>query len=71
MQRTRGERPPSPYVHPGGPKGENKGEELVWGDGNGYCDVEDDFSECECDELESGAACVTMRYIMCVWWKTC
>jgi hypothetical protein len=45
-------------------KVKNKGEELVWGDGDGYCDVEDDFSECECDELDNGATCVTMRDIM-------
>jgi hypothetical protein len=66
LQRTRGERPPSPYVHFKGPKGENKGEELVYEDGNGYCDVEDDFSGCECDELNSGTICVTMRNIMSV-----
>jgi hypothetical protein len=33
--------------------------------------VEDDFSGCECDELNSGTICVTMRNIMSVWWKTC
>jgi hypothetical protein len=33
--------------------------------------VEDDFSECECDELDNGATCVTMRDIMHVWWGTC
>jgi hypothetical protein len=30
-------------------KVKNKREEL-----DGYCDVEDDICECECDELESG-----------------
>jgi hypothetical protein len=45
-------------------KVKNKGEELVWGNGDGYCDVKDDFNGRECDELESGVACVTMRDIM-------
>jgi hypothetical protein len=40
----------------------NKGEDLVWGDGNGYCDVEDDLNEC--DELEIGATCVIVKNIM-------
>jgi hypothetical protein len=42
----------------------NKGEEIVWGDGDGYCDVQDDFSDCECDEFEGGATCVIVRDMM-------
>jgi hypothetical protein len=29
----------------------NKGKEIVWGDGDGYCDVRNDLSDCECDEF--------------------
>jgi hypothetical protein len=30
----------------------NKVAEIMWEDGEGYCDVEDDLNECDCDELE-------------------
>jgi hypothetical protein len=36
----------------------------VWGDGDGYCGVANDLSECECDDLESDASCVIVRDIM-------
>ncbi len=42
----------------------NKGEQLVWGDGDGCCGVVDDLSEYECDDLESDASCVIVRSIM-------
>jgi hypothetical protein len=42
----------------------NKGEQLVWGDGDGYFGVADDFNECECDDLESDASCVIVKNIM-------
>ncbi len=42
----------------------NRGEEIVWGDGDGYCDVQDDRTNCECGEFEGGATCVIVRDIM-------
>jgi hypothetical protein len=29
----------------------SKGKEIVWGYGDGYCDVRNDLSDCECDEF--------------------
>jgi hypothetical protein len=42
----------------------NKGDEVMWGDGDGYYEVGDDMSECECDDLEGGATCVIVKDIM-------
>jgi hypothetical protein len=42
----------------------NRGEEIVWGDGDGYCDVQDDLSDCECGKFEGGATCLIVKYIM-------
>jgi hypothetical protein len=41
----------------------NKVAKIMWEDGERYCDVEDDLSECECDELE-GNLCHCGRHYM-------
>jgi hypothetical protein len=42
----------------------NRGKEIVWGDGNGYCNVQDHLNDCECGEFEVGATCVIVKDIM-------
>ncbi len=36
----------------------------MWGDGDRYCGVANDLSECECDDLENNASYVIVRDIM-------
>ncbi len=36
----------------------------MWGDGDGHCGVVDDFSKCECDDLENNASCVVVKDVM-------
>lgn len=38
-------------------------EEIIWEDGEGYCDVEDDLSVCECDELEGNLCRCERHYV--------
>jgi hypothetical protein len=42
----------------------NRVEEIMWEDGKRYCDVDVDFSECECDELEGNLCHCERHYVI-------